>query len=199
MPPDKAADIIWLAHGLRGWDIFDLAFEKDKFGGSGDLADTVTVDDHVYRTEQVNYWLWGIIARMDEITRARLQERDIQLRGWVVNASNAPRDGRHYMVMGDGTRRSEDPYESPSVIDDYVDTVMEYRFVFWFWQIPFAAGNIGARMDWTRAGYTGDFSDAVGTAIPGAKPNPTKWGKGLWAYVGDVSQNSSNVESYGVP
>jgi hypothetical protein len=159
----------------------------------------VTVDDHVYRTEQVNYWLWGIIARVDEITQAKLQAQDIQQRGWVVNASDAPRDGRQYMVLGDGTQQSEEPYQSPSVFENYMDTVIDYRLAFWSWQLPFAAGSLTGRLAWVRAGYTGNFSDAVESAIPGATPNKTKWGGNLYAYVGDTSKFYDNVASQGLP
>jgi hypothetical protein len=58
------AFILLSSESLVGWDISDLMSKKSRFGGTGEYEETVTVAGHVYRAEQVNYFLWGLHARL---------------------------------------------------------------------------------------------------------------------------------------
>ena len=56
------------AHGISGFDIYELVSDKSAFGGTGKGKNTVTVAGFVYPSEEVNYFLWGLLANLAEGT-----------------------------------------------------------------------------------------------------------------------------------
>jgi hypothetical protein len=149
---------------LNGFDIKELMDDKSIFGGIGKGKNTVTVDKNVYPSEEVNYYLYGILASLADGAyvledmpdmvppgsyhgpnwyshAATLVNYRITI-GWIVGAS--------YTMEGQG----------------------DYRGI---------GFNVEGRLAWFNAGYSGDFRMAENTALTGVLPGAPYHGEMTWA------------------
>jgi hypothetical protein len=64
------------------------------------------------------------------------------------------------------------------------------------WRVFTAYGSgISGRIDWFKAGYSGDFSYAAGAAIPGVTPNNMIYPSTLEFYVGDAAAGTHYIQT----
>jgi hypothetical protein len=140
---------------LRGWDIFELAWDKSTFvkgawGAKGNCAETVTVNGKCYKPEEVNYLLWGLANRLCKREGVTIMH--------PMNASGEIGWNYHYEL------------------EEALDLVRGYRLLFK------AGTGIPGRVAWTRAGWWGGL-EAPSVSLP-CMPCPFSYDNTLWAYIG---------------
>jgi hypothetical protein len=93
-------DPLSIGNTVNGWDINDLAFQKDSFSQgtcnqSGGCADTVTVADRCYKAEEVNYYLYGYMRSMcgkgRYTTQMKISSYRTPLRMWLWSSGTRGR------------------------------------------------------------------------------------------------------------
>jgi len=174
--------------GKQNWDIYQLAFQKSLFGGSGDYVGTVTLRiggvARVFRAEEVNYYLYGLAYRLlweahrlPDIRSGQTRMRRVSSGSKIVTVPPP------YLV-----------YPTAAQAVSMMESDIEFYRWTWglFYQLerPAASGRIA----WAEAGFYNDLSRALPSAIDTAKPNLVKYQGQLGAYIGNVESHIGDEE-----
>jgi hypothetical protein len=163
-------------NGLQNWDIYQLAWQKSLFHGTGPCEGTVTVtingQPHCFNAEQVNYYLYGLAYRMkEEAAFLNKYFGGMQTNIGIISLAQ----GYLNQIV-------------PSVQAKMEDTIYAYRFYlhqFNGWHF-FNTGEAKGREDWADAGLYNDLALALPSERKDCEPCTTPYAGPFGGYIGEI-------------